>query len=72
MNTTRIIEQWPPLEFCLPNLDRLEEISRGEHVAQQELFPERPDDSREGRLARILGTVQGVTTGDRLAGGRGV
>ena len=46
-------DPWPPLEFCLPNLDRLEEISHGEYQTQRELFPERPDDSRAGRIARL-------------------
>lgn len=50
---------WPPLEFCLPNLDELERISRGE-------VPEPPaerDNSKAGRLARL--------TADRLTGGIG-
>jgi hypothetical protein len=59
-------EPWPPPEFCLPNLDTLEEISRGEHVEQRLLFVEQPDDSRAARLARILAGVPGVTTGSRM------
>jgi hypothetical protein len=55
-------DQWPPIEFCLPNLDRLEEISRGEHVEQRELFVEPVDDSREARLQRLLDGVPGVRT----------
>jgi hypothetical protein len=45
---------WPPLELCLPNLDELERLSRPDVVQQQqELFPDRPDDSRQGRLRRL-------------------
>ena len=56
---------WPPLEFCLPNLDELERISRGE-VRQQVLFAEPPDDSRAARLVRILANVPGIRTGNEL------
>ncbi len=59
-------EPWPPLEFCLPNLDRLEEISRGEHLTQRSLFDDEPrDDSRDGRLARLTGDAD-ATTADRM------
>jgi hypothetical protein len=66
MKTKQKPEPWPPIEFALPNLDTLEEISRGEHVEQQRLFPEPIDDSRAARLARILAGVPGVQTADRL------
>ena len=57
---------WPPIEFALPNLDRLEEISRGEHVEQRRLFSEPVDDSRAARLTRILAGVPGVRTANTL------
>lgn len=57
---------WPPLEFCLPNLDRLEEISRGT------LLPEPPakprDQSKEARVARLT-DLPGVTMADTLPRG---
>ena len=62
-------DPWPPIEFCLPNLDTLEDISRGEHLQQQELFREPPDDSRAGTDTRArcllpLLNIDGVTTAD--------
>ena len=59
---------WPPEWARLPNLDTLEEISRGERVQQQVLFVEPVDDSRAGRLARVLAGVQGVQTADTKKG----
>lgn len=66
MRRSKLTDPWPPIEFSLPNLDRLEEISRGEHVEQPEMFVEPIDDSREGRLRRILGSVQGEVMGNTL------
>jgi len=54
---------WPPAELALPN--DLHEIERG-RIGQRVLPAEQPDDSRRGRLARLLGTIPGVTTADRL------
>ncbi len=51
----RQTEPWPPLEFCLPNLDTLEELSRGGPVVQKSLQFDLPDDSRAGRVSRLLG-----------------
>jgi hypothetical protein len=59
-------DDWPPIEFCLPNLDELERISRGERETQRMLFDEEPDDSRAARLARILANVQGVSTANTM------
>jgi hypothetical protein len=59
-------QPWPPVELCLPNVDELERLSRLDVAEQQrELFPNRPDDSRAGRLSRLLASV-GTTTADRL------
>jgi hypothetical protein len=41
--TKSLPEPWPPIEFALPNLDQLEEISRGEHIEQRHLLPESID-----------------------------
>jgi hypothetical protein len=43
-------EPWPPGEYRLP--EKIEDIERG-RIRQRELFPAVPDDSREGRLARL-------------------
>ena len=68
MSSSTCKAPWPPAEHCLPNLDTLEEISRGEDRQQQELLPpEKPDDSREGRLARILETPPGALKTARIA-----
>jgi len=48
------LDQWPPAELALP--DTIEEIERGRRIEHQELFQEPPDDSREGRLRRLLAT----------------
>lgn len=47
---------WPPPGLALP--DTIEEIQRGRSV-QRGLFAR--DESREGRIDRLLGTMQGVT-----------
>lgn len=44
-------ESWPPKELALP--DTVERIEAG-RVEQQERFEERPDDSRQARLQRIV------------------
>ena len=59
-------EPWPPAEYALPN--NIEAIELGRPAQQQSLFE--PDDSREERVRRILGSVKGVTTADRLPMGR--
>ncbi|MCG2685366.1 MAG: hypothetical protein L6306_17315, partial [Planctomycetales bacterium] len=51
---------WPPEWAALPDLEELERLSRpSTGQRQRELFPEPPavarDDSRDGRLARLLG-----------------
>jgi hypothetical protein len=56
-------ESWPPVEHALPSTFEAIEAGR---IEQQGLFQEPPDDSRAGRLARILGSVPGVMTADRL------
>ncbi len=64
------LEPWPPIEFCLPNLDELERISRGKgRKVQARLFPEGRDNSKTGRIERLCG-IEGVTTADpcRVAG----
>jgi hypothetical protein len=47
---------WPPPELRLP--DSIEAIEAGIPPRQRSLFGR--DDSREGRLARILASVPGV------------
>jgi hypothetical protein len=44
-------EPWPPAELQLP--DTIERIEAGRPGGQRSLFG--PDDSREGRLARMVG-----------------
>ncbi len=62
----RQTEPWPPLEFCLPNLDTLEELSRGGPVVQKSLLLELPpDNSRETRIARLC-SIPGVVLADTL------
>lgn len=65
MNATKLREPWPPIEFCLPNLDTLEEISRGQQPIQRELFSDLPDDSRDGRIARLCETIDSVRTANQ-------
>ena len=58
---------WPPAWATLPDLTTLEALSQpGGMVVQKNLFREVVDDSKAARLARILGTVPGVVTGDRI------
>ena len=54
---------WPPEHWRLPNLDRLEEISRGTLLPDSS---EPRDNSRAARLQRLLADVPGVTTADKL------
>lgn len=56
------LTEWIPPELQLP--DTLEEIERG-RIVQQELFPERPDDSRSARIARLC-MIGDIITADRL------
>jgi hypothetical protein len=56
---------WPPEWARLPNVDEIDRIDNGE-VRQRELFHEPVDDSRAGRLARILKGVPGVRTADTM------
>jgi len=48
-----IVEPWPPLEYALPST--IEEIEAG-RIEQRELFQKPPDDSRKGRMRRLLGS----------------
>jgi len=63
---------WPPPEYALPdNLDTIEQGRR----QQRELFPVVPDDSQEGRLARLLalpgaGLDFQAANDDNVPGGR--
>jgi len=53
---TKPLPPWPPAGCDLPDLATLDALSRGEQPKRQaELFPERPDHSKAGRLARLLG-----------------
>ena len=65
MSKQRTTAQWPPPELLLP--DSIEEIERGrpDRLRQQPL-PLAPDNSREARLRRLLGTVPGIVTADKL------
>jgi len=56
-------EPWPPMEYRLPDTIARIEVGRPE---QQQLMDEPVDDSRAGRLARILAGVPGVVRADRL------
>jgi len=49
---------WPPAAYALPSTDEGIEAGRQE---QRQLFA--PDDSRQGRIARLL-RIGGVTTAD--------
>ena len=55
---------WIPPELRLP--DSVAAIEAGRPGWQGELF--QPDDTRQARVARLLGPVPGVTTADRLTG----
>lgn len=48
--TTAHPEPWPPSEYAVPATVKAIEAGR---TTQAELFREQPDDSREGRLARL-------------------
>lgn len=61
-------EPWPPLDLALP--DTIEEIERG-RIKQRSLFTEQRDQSKAGRIARLLATVPGVTPADTLPPGGG-
>ena len=56
-------EPWPPAAYALP--DTTEAIERG-RIVQGKLIAERLDDTRAGRLRRILNSVPGVTAAARL------
>jgi hypothetical protein len=59
--------EWRPAWAMLPDLDTLERLSRpGGGQRQRELFPQQRDETREGRIARLL-DLPGVVTADRLA-----
>jgi hypothetical protein len=47
-------EPWPPPKLRLPAT--IAAIERGK-IGQRQLFPERRDDSRAGRLARLLALI---------------
>ncbi len=55
---------WPPAEYRLP--DDLDEIEAGRPPRQLPLLAEPADDSRQGRLARLLADVPGVASADNL------
>jgi hypothetical protein len=59
-------EPWPPAWAALP--DTIEAIEAGRPGVQRSLFG--PDDSREGRLGRIMGSgiPRGVTFSREFAG----
>lgn len=59
---------WRPAWAMLPALATLERLSQpGGVPVQQRLFDDAlPDDTRQGRLVRLLAGVPGVVTADRL------
>ena len=57
-------DNWIPKAMQLP--DSIEAIEAGRPPQQQQLFPKQPDDSRAGRLTRILADVPGVATADNM------
>ena len=61
-NAKPVAKPWPPVEYRLP--DSIRAIEAGRPPKQRELFV--PDDTREERLTRILGSIEGVVTADRL------
>ncbi len=50
--TAKPPEPWPPPAYALPSTDAAIEAGRQQ---QAELFPEPADDSRQGRLRRLIG-----------------
>jgi len=60
--------EWRPTWAMLPCPEALERLSQpGGVPVQQRLWADAlPDDTRQGRLARLLVGVPGVVTGDRL------
>jgi hypothetical protein len=57
----KAFEPWPPKEYSLPDT-----IEAGRPAEQLGMFSDAPDDSKAARLARLLGTVPGVMTANRL------
>jgi len=61
-------EPWPPPELCLPNLDTLEALSRGEQPPPE---PPSPHDTQTAAKCQLsfptLLNIAGVTTADHLA-----
>ena len=43
---------WPPAVYALP--DTIDAIEAGRGDGQQRLFPDQGDDTRQGRLARLM------------------
>jgi hypothetical protein len=60
-------EPWPPPELCLPNLDTLEALSRGEQPPPE---PPAPHDTQTAAKCQLsfpaLLAIDGVTTADHL------
>jgi hypothetical protein len=56
------VGEWIPPELRLPETDEAIEQGRQE---QRQLFADVPDDSRAGRLQRLL-RIEGMTTANRL------
>ena len=63
-NSASLTEPWPPRELMLP--DDLEAIERGRPEPQPRQLSLPFGDDRESRVRRLLGTVPGVTTANRL------
>jgi hypothetical protein len=55
---------WPPVELLLRDAETLERLSQPE--PKQLPLPLAVADTRAARIARILGTVPGVVTADKL------
>lgn len=55
--------KWPPAEYALP--DSIEEIEAGRPGKQRSLFDNARDQSKAGRLARLL-EIEGVRTADTM------
>lgn len=62
-------EPWPPAEFALPN--SISEIESG-RLTQRQLFPQVPDDGRDGRLTRLMPNSTPPTRGYNSLGGQGL